>query len=229
MTIYQYQRHIAHTRIRRWKNQLNLDKHALVFERIYSSVDGFKLSRHARQKQDALEYVYGEIDFISFIALLSLAKPSPQTIFYDLGSGVGKAVIASAMVFNLKKCCGIELFYEMHSAAVSQKQKLAALSSYAEKSNAMYFIHGDILTTDFHDATLIFINATAFFGDHWRHINDQLTKTIHCQTVITTSKKLISNAFIVVNATKVRMSWGIVNAYVHHRANKKLNELHRIH
>ena len=69
---------------------------------------------NARQKQDAIEYVYGEIEFLPFIALLSLDKPDSKTVFYDLGSGIGKAVLACAMVYPVHKSVGVELLPELY-------------------------------------------------------------------------------------------------------------------
>lgn len=70
-----------------------------MFQNLYEDVDGYSISRKARVKMDAFAYTYGEIEFLSFIALLSLVKPNENSVFYDLGSGTGKAVIAAAMVY----------------------------------------------------------------------------------------------------------------------------------
>jgi len=212
-----YNNHRQQSFIQKWMSDLELNKHALIYHRLYQPIDGFSLSRQARLEQDAFEYIYGEIEFMTFIALLSLAKPNQDTVFYDLGSGVGKAVIACAMVFNVKKSCGIELFHALHQCAESQHKKLSKLGTYQKKSDAIHWIHGDFLTTNFSDATLIFINATGFFGAHWEKINALVTDSMHCKIVITTSKKLLSSAFTVIKTTSVRMSWGIVRAYVQQR------------
>lgn len=42
-------------------------------------------------------------------------------MFYDLGSGVGKAVIAAAILHNFDKCVGIEYLGSLHSLALSLK------------------------------------------------------------------------------------------------------------
>ena len=202
-------------KIKRWSNALQLDKHQQHYQQLFQNIDGFVLSRHARASGDAIEYTYGEIDFISFVALLSLTKPTNNTIFYDLGSGIGKAVIACAMVFNVKKSCGIELFDELHRAAVSQQQLLHQLPGY--NSRSINFIHDDFLHTDFSDATLIFINATAFFGETWSSIHQHLCKLKSGTVIVTTSKKLPADCFTVKIQTTVKMSWGLVSAYIHQR------------
>ncbi len=204
--------------INQWYNTLNLGHHYKIYQQLFNDVDGFSLSRQARARHDALEYTYGEIDFISFLALLSLTKPDTHTVFYDLGSGIGKAVLACAMVFNVRKSCGIELFSGLHHVAVNQQQQLQCLPDYHDNANALHFINADFLQADFSDATLIFINATAFFGETWTAISQRLEQICPAATVITTSKKLFSDAFAVEKITTVQMSWGPVRAYIHQPA-----------
>lgn len=204
-------------KISRWKTELSLQKHLHIHEQLYAQINGFHLSQLARQFNDAPEYVYGEIEFLAFVALLSLVHPSNNTVFYDLGSGTGKAVLACAMVFPVRKSCGIELFSNLHNAAVLQQKKLAAQCSYKDKASRIQFIKGNFLTTDIQDATLIFVNASGFFGETWQNITDHISQAKHCNTIITTSKKLLSSNFRVIKETKVMMSWGVVSAYIHQR------------
>ncbi len=203
--------------IKRWRRSLALDQHQSVYHHLYAHVDGFALSRDARRPRDAMEYVYGEIDFIPFIALLSLTKPDANTVFYDLGSGTGKAVLACAMVFNVRESHGVELFGSLHHAACQQQQSLARLPNYVKKAKTIYFTEGDFLQANVSNATLIFINATGFFGQTWDAISQLMEQNTHDLTVITTSKALKSKAFIVTKTTTLQMSWGIVTAYIQRR------------
>lgn len=206
-----------HVSIERWMKHLDLKQHQRSYHQLFSCIDGFELSRQARTSHNAFEYTYGEIEFISFIALIGLTKPNEKTVFYDLGSGVGKAVFACSMVFNVRKSCGIELFDSLHRAALSQTHQLLQNPRYRHKSNQISFIHANFLGYDFYDATLVFINATGFFGETWTAINQQLENLNVGTWVITSSKKLSSNAFIIIRVTSVCMSWGVVKAYIHQR------------
>lgn len=203
--------------IKRWRKALAIDKHLANYQLLFADINGFVLSREARATQDAMEYTYGEIEFIPFIALLSLTKPNQNTVFYDLGSGVGKAVFACAMIFNTQKSCGIELFPLLHHAAVKQRLSLEQIPSYQGIANSIHFINADFLNTDFSDATLIFMNATAFFGDTWEAINQHLRQTKPGTIIITTSKKLSCAGFNLIKMTMVQMSWGPVKAYIQQR------------
>lgn len=204
-------------RLARWRRSLELDRHQAVFNDLYADTDGFQLSKYARQGNDAMEYVYGEIDFESFIALLSLCKPDSDSIFYDLGSGVGKAVLACAMVFNVRKSCGIELFENLHHCAERQRRRLAALTEYKDKSQAIELIHADFLNIPLSDASLVFVNASAWFGEFWEKTSQHLEQLKPGALIISTSKALVSNVFQTRHITTVKMSWGVVNAYIQQR------------
>ena len=203
--------------IYRWRRALALDKHHAVYQQLFKSIDGFSLSKSARKTHDAMEYVYGEIDFFSFIALLSLTRPDSNTIFYDLGSGTGKAVFACAMVFPVRESHGIELFSLLHDAACSQRTALALLPDYAQTAKKIQFLNGDLFDSNFSRATLIFINATGFFGHRWIDLSHIIERSTACETIITTSKPLISRCFRIAKITTVQMSWGTVNAYIQER------------
>ncbi|PJD94082.1 MAG: hypothetical protein CK424_00555 [Legionella sp.] len=168
----------------------------------------------ARTNADAFEYVYGEIDNTSLIALMSLINPNSSTIFYDLGSGVGKAVLMCAMVFDLKKACGIELFPLLHDAAQQQLTALSTDQAYHHTAKKIEFICASFLDIDFSDATLIFISATGLFGDTWVALNQRLEQLPNAPIIITTTKKLLSSKFTIHRITRVQMSWGIVDAYI---------------
>ena len=201
--------------IHRWRKALNIKQHQKVFQEIFEQVDGFCLSRKSRTENDAMEYVYGEIDFESFIAVLSLTKIDTNTIFYDLGSGTGKAVIACAMVFNPSKSIGVEIFPALHASATAQQKKLNQLPEYKDQANKLAFINDDFLEINLAEATLIFINATGLFGDTWNKLNQRLEGLSSKPTIITTSKKLSIKNYTLQHSTKAIMSWGVVDIYYH--------------
>ena len=197
-----------------WQNRLQLKKHLPTLEMISAPINGFELSRLARQDSDAYEYVYGEIDSQSFIALLSLIGPDSSTVFYDLGSGSGKTVLACAMVFEVKKACGVELFPILDQSAKQQLAQLKLLNEYQNKAEKVSFICGSFLDIDLSEATIIFISATGLFGETWEKLNYQLEQLTHGPIIVTTSKKLKSKDFTTTHQTRVKMSWGVVNAYI---------------
>ena len=202
----------------RWKHHLNLNKHLSALKHISEDLNGFHLSKLARTNSDAMEYVYGEIDCLSFIALLSLTNPNQDTVFYDLGSGLGKTVLACAMIFNIKKSCGIELFSTLDTAAKQQLNQLKKLKPYQSMTERVVFICGNFMTTNFDDATHIYINATGYFGETWDILNTCLEQLPTTPIIITTTKPLKSGPFQIVRQTRAQMSWGIVDAFIQIKA-----------
>jgi precorrin-6B methylase 2 len=205
---------IKNRTIQRWAKALNLTHHQAVFDTLFQDTNGFLLSRLARQVHDAFDYTYGEIEFLSFIALIALTKPTKETLFYDLGSGTGKATIACALVFELKEYYGIELFEPLHEAAISRKNLLEQIPAYQHRVTQIEFIQDDFLNVDLTKATLIFINSTAFVGDLWDTLSEKLAEVALAATIITISKKLKGSVFTVQHTTQVTMSWGIATAYI---------------
>lgn len=203
--------------LKHWYKIHHLHAHHGVFSELYADVNGFTLSRQARARQDAIEYTYGEIEFLPFIALLSLVKPHQQTVFYDLGSGTGKAILACAMVFDVKKSCGIELFDTLHQTAVTQTHRLNLLEEYRHSATKIHCRHDNFLNTDFSDATLLFIQATALFGDTWVRLQQRLETLSSGTLLMTTSKPLNAASFCLLKKTMVQMSWGAVITYIQQR------------
>ncbi len=201
-------------KINRWCRVLNLHAHLDVFNKLYEGVDGFSLSKQARKDNDAFEYTYGEIEFLSFTALLSLTHPDENTRFYDLGSGTGKAVLAAAMVYKMASYCGVELFKDLYDISVKLQKHLNRLPEYEATAEKITFIHADFLTIDLSNATLIFINSTAFIGETWQSLNERLVETAIGATIITVSKTLTSSVFEIIKTTEINMSWGPATVYI---------------
>ena len=203
--------------ISRWRKKLNLDPALAVLDEIGRDVDGFSLSVSARRDADAMDYVYGEICPEAFVAILSMVNANAATVFYDLGSGSGKAVLLAAMVFGVKKSVGIELFAQLNEAAALQLQRLKRYPNYQSQAEQVHFICGDYLALPFADADVVFISATALFGDAWQRLNQRLEELQDSALVITTTKALISPQFRVERQTRAQMSWGVVRVFIHRR------------
>ncbi len=205
-------------KIWRWKRKIGLNQHLKALNLINRDFNGFHISKQARLQSDSLEYVYGEIELISFAALISLCAPSKSSVFYDLGSGIGKTVLFCAMIFPIKKSCGIELLEPLHQAALTQYQHLCKNENYRENLQCVTYHQGNFLDMDLSDATIIYINATAYFGETWHLLNSKLEQLSQNPIIITTSKQLTTEAYELIRITRVQMSWGIVKAFIYKRS-----------
>lgn len=207
-------------KIWRWKKRIHLYEHLKRMHEISDQINGFTLSKQARKREDAIEYVYGETDLTSFAALLSLISFDKDSIFYDLGSGTGKLVLFAAMLFPLKKSCGVEYFQALYQAALVQKSKMAQYKPYQTIMPRISFIHKNYLQVDISDAHIIFINTSTCIGETWLSLNQKLACLPNCHTIITTTKPLTTEAYQLTRTTWLQMSWGEVKAFMHVRVVK---------
>lgn len=78
-------------------------------------------------------FVYGEVDVLSFLHLLSIATTGQTTkappTFCDLGCGEGRTLLAAAACGRFEKVLGIELLPGLAESAHSLAQILASLDS----------------------------------------------------------------------------------------------------
>lgn len=93
---------------------------------------------------------YGEIDFRSFARVLYRIAPKKGSIFYDLGSGTGKAVFLARILHDFSRCIGIELLEGLHDEAMNVKKKFEDLRFDRRLSVAsdVELIHDSILDYD---------------------------------------------------------------------------------
>lgn len=212
-----YDRMLCAFRLWQWRKQRNIKAHQRTFNTLYDSINGFHISQTARADRDCPSLVYGEIEFEPFMALLSCCKIDATTQFYDLGSGTGKAVIATALVYPLQRAVGIEILEPLHRCAVQQKNTLAMQPKSVETASKVHFICENFLNCSLQSADVVYINATAYIGDLWIDITRYLQQLKMGSQCICISKKLHSKHFTLVYTTKLAMSWGVVFAYIYEK------------
>lgn len=187
-------------RVQRWLKKTNRLDVYHTFNTLYQGMDATSVAVLERERLGMMscELIYGEIDFLSFAAILDMIRPGPEDIFYDLGSGAGKAVIATTLLFPVKKACGIELLPGLHALSLS----------VARDNPRIEFIQADYLTIDISEATIVFINATGLFGKSWEAMCTQLATLKRDTWIILTSKQLPPAGFTLMNQARRMMSWG---------------------
>jgi len=116
-------------------------------------------------------FAYGEAEIDSFASVLSHAAPQPGEVFVDLGSGLGKAVIAAFLLNDFSKLVGIELLTDLAGAAdtLLEEFKMTVYPTLPDACAAsqrdpaiMQLIEGDFLALDWSDADIVYANATRF-------------------------------------------------------------------
>merc|ERR1711991_85382 len=86
--------------------------------------------------------------------------------FVDLGSGVGKAVVAAALLHEFEFCKGIEIqeiLYE-ESKRIQMEMSLSGLGYNIGKNTNIEFHFGSFLEVDswISEGDVIFVNSTCF-------------------------------------------------------------------
>lgn len=101
---------------------------------------------------------YGEVTRKGVEMLVEHFKEyfNENTIFYDLGSGMGKMVMHIALKYPVKAAYGIELSKERHAAALMLRKK------YAAGSKNIFFQNRSIQQTTLHNASVVYLDNTSF-------------------------------------------------------------------
>lgn len=114
--------------------------------------------------------IYGEITKKGTNSIINKFKEyfNQNTVFYDLGSGLGKMVIHVGIQCGVKKSIGIEYSKERHKGAMYLKEK------YAFEHSNIYFYNKLFQDQDLSDATVIYVDNTVLS----REIMDTIYKMV---------------------------------------------------
>lgn len=193
---------------------------------VFGSARSRRISRQDRQrfnKQDD-SFTYGEVDCLSFMTTLEKAQPKPSEIFFDLGSGAGKAVMTAALTFDLAQSVGVELLPGLCELAKERVKKAQTmLMSYdspfsetsLERLSRIQIITDDFLHVDITHCDILFINATCLNYATWQHIQEKLLQLRSGSRVIVTTKKILHEQFQLLYQGRTLMSWGMNSIHIY--------------
>lgn len=118
------------------------------------------------RRQSHHSQCYGEIAVEGMFQMLrALPKASacaltPDSTFYDVGSGLGRFSLFMRMKTNISKVVGVELNGCRAKAAMTMHAALRNASVIPrERLDALRFLHADINEQGFHDATHLFLSS----------------------------------------------------------------------
>jgi len=158
-------------------------------------------------------------------------------VFYDLGSGTGKAVIAMALFCPFKKLIGIEYLENLWELSLRSKGaydktifdkhvKYQAIFTI-ENTNKIEFYNGDFLRQKWNDASVVFANSTCFSNYLMEKIGIKAMIECKVETIlITVSKKLnnLSDDWEFKDGFKRLMTWGVASIYIYIRRKVSINK-----
>ncbi len=194
-----------------------------IYHQLYDKMDGRALSLKGREDQElkSKSYVYGEVVPDSFYEMIQDAQPQPGQIFYDLGSGTGKAVVLAHLFFDFSQCIGIELVDTLYNGSIDVLKQfdneIKPTIAKEVENKQIKLIHGSFLDIDLRNADFVFMNSTCFQDDLMQLLEVKLEELRPHATVISLSKMLKSPAFQQYKHKLYEFSWGQATAFYHRK------------
>lgn len=193
---------------------LDLENTRTVLDTLYKGVDSHGIWDRNRwfHKEHIDSLGYGEVGAEGFLDAMARTAPRPGEVFYDLGSGTGKAVFLAAMLFDFKRVVGIELMDSLGGVA----RRL--LSKYDEhhrpqmpevqQHQELAFIDGSFIDVDFSSADVIFTHSTVFSDPLWAQLVARMEGLKPGTRIVCASKEISSPEFELKEEFRVVMPWG---------------------
>lgn len=178
-----------------------------IMNRIFHDIDGFDIPKNDEKKvrQSKGSPIYGEINFQSLNKLLNHLKLGNNDVFYDLGSGVGKVVIQTALTSPIKKSIGVELSLVRYEDA-KKALKIATQFDQTLPSRCR-FVNADMLTVDLSDASVVYTCSTAFSEQFMKKITSYLASFKQPFRLVSLQDLPDTKHFTLIERLKLNMSW----------------------
>jgi hypothetical protein len=97
-------------------------------------------------------------------------------IFYDVGSGSGRGVMAAVLLHHFDKCEGIEILTGLHAASegiLTEFNRVHGSGKEGKKSahsdTKVAFHRDDLRKFDWSDGDVVFANSTWYIALHYHH------------------------------------------------------------
>lgn len=186
-----------------------------VYDRIFDGVNGYSVSLQEKQQKIKQKYIenliYGEIPFELLYALF-VFEPikdimNSRRIFYDIGSGIGNAIIGSYLIGNFEKCIGIEILDSLYN--ISKMVESRVKNIYPMVDFEIQFKHGNMLDFDISDGDIILF-CCPNKDDKIRFKMEEKFLTLKSNSVIISLIHSFNNKtdFSLITSRMVKSTWG---------------------
>lgn len=201
---------------------LDLEIATSICNNLYHDLNGYTLSAQGRNKLGYHDkaHTYGEVTPAAFAQILKRVESKKGEVFYDLGSGTGKAVLLASMLANFSHCVGIELLKDLHDAAESILHRLQIeIQPYMapEDFPVVSFYQRDFLRFDFSDADVVFAHSTCFYDELWEHLIRKFEQLQPGTRVISVTKTITSPKLAHFRTEEEAMGWGKATVHFYKR------------
>lgn len=185
-----------------------------IFNTLYSDINGYSLSTQGRAQitSGSKAFTYGEINPEAFYKILKEVVSPSQQVFYDLGSGTGKAVILATLLFDFQKSIGIEYLEPLEKAAegvlARYKREIEPTLPDKKQKQEAVFVNEDFLQYDFSDGDIIFTHSTCFPEELWTALIKKCEQLKKGTVLITVTRTVDSPFFEEMKSQEYGMGWG---------------------
>lgn len=191
-----------------------------IFESVFAGIDGYATARRAMERIHVLDdsLTYGEMTFEAMEKIIG-ELPETTGVFYDLGSGIGKAIVAAALLGNYSTLVGVEILHELHLAAELARRRLVIelerrLAPELPRPQ-LSFIESDMFTLDFSEADIVFVASTCFTDAMVTVLRRRATMLRSGRYIVTMTRTLQSTAFHMIKHFGAHMNWGDAEIFVY--------------
>lgn len=193
-----------------------------LFNFLYSDIDGYGLSHKARENHNKSavteSFLYGELPFATWGKIVAKLDPKKDGVFFDLGSGTGRVVMLSHLLFDFKKSIGVELLKGLHDTAckineIYEKNIKKHVLNHVE-NRELQFVNKDIFDVDLREADFIFMNHPFKDNGLFDSLEEKMVRELKSGSkIVTTIRSLKHPAFKSLGDHKYNFSWGESTAY----------------
>ncbi len=207
----------------KFRQRQDLRHYASIFQKIYQYQDSMQISLDERERLKITDpaFTYGEVSFSAIAFMLEHIEAQAHETFYDLGSGAGKTLIATALMSDINTLVGIEKLPKLVTLSQQNQQRLLELLGndvkLSYKKPSIKFIEADILDVDISNADIVFINATCFDRTVWDKLTEKFQQLKPGSRIITTTKQLPDEYFESMIQSSVLMSWGYNSIFIYRK------------
>lgn len=177
-----------------------------LLRKLYAGVDGFEISRRDERlvNRSKASPTYGELMPTATLRLIAELGLRRGDVFYDLGAGVGKVAMLAAMT-TPARAIGLELSRERveRGAPVLAEARRRRLPG----ARRVELRHGDMMTADIDDATVIYTCSTAFSTAFMNRLARRLAALPRLRTVASLQDFDVHRGFELVEIHRLDASW----------------------
>ncbi|MDR3289794.1 MAG: hypothetical protein LBT02_00735 [Rickettsiales bacterium] len=191
-----------------------------IYDAIFKGLNGYVISlleKEQRQDKESIfkDILYGEVSLELLYALFVLPPINKYIekakIFYDLGSGIGNAVISAYLTGAFEKCVGVELMDSLYKTSMEAKSRMQ------ENSNII-FINDNILNINVVDADIVLFCCPTK-DEKLRYEMEKKFITLKSGSVILSLIHKFKNEkdFELIDAKLVKVAWGETPLFIYEK------------